>query len=86
MAYDISLPLTYEKYKEISSDSCELWYKRAWSNQALEIKAKLNMALKGYEAIEIFNRNGVYIQEIRHRTVYENVETHHQAKPRMISN
>ena len=44
------------------------------------------MNLKGYEAIELFNRYGVYIQEIGHRTVYETVETCSDTKPRIISN
>ena len=44
------------------------------------------MNLKGYETIELFNRYGVYIQEIGHRTVYETVENHLKTQPRMMSN
>ena len=76
MTYDISLPPTYEKYSDISSATCEFGYKTAWSYPALEIKAKLNSNLNGYETIEPFSRYGVYIQEIgyRHRTVYNNIK------------
>ena len=86
MTYDISLPPTYEKYKEISSATCDFGYKTAWSYPALEIKAKLNRNLNGYETIEPFSRYGVYIQEIGHRTVYGTAETHHQTKPGMTGN
>ena len=86
MTYDISLPPTYEKYKEISKNLCKFGYETAWSYPALEIKAKLNRTLNGYETLEPFSRYGVYIQEIGHRTVYGTAETHHQTKPGMTGN
>ena len=86
MTYDISFPPIYERYKEISKTSVSFEYKSAWSLPALEIKATLNRNLNGYETIEPFSRYGVYIQELKHRTVYSTAETHFQTKPGIVGN
>ena len=86
MTYDISYQPDYEKYKNINSQTCKFEYKTAWSYPALEIKAKLNRTLNGYETLEPFSRYGVYIQELKHRTVYSTAETHFESKPGIVGN
>ena len=86
MKYDISFPDTYERYYFVSSENYLFTYESAWSYPALEIKAKLDRTLNGYETLEPFSRYGVYIQEINHRTVYGTAETHFQTKPGIVGN
>ena len=82
LKYDISYPPTYERYKEIRNENLEFRYKSVFSYPALELKAKLNRTLNGYETIEPFSRYGVYIQElVSHRYIYGQGETHHETKP-----
>ena len=86
MKYDISFPDTYERYYDVSENQYEFSFESAWSYPALELKAKLDRTLNGYETIEPFSRYGVYIQELEHRTVYGTAETHFQTKPGIVGN
>ena len=87
MKYDISFKEgDYERYSFVSQNKYNFTYISAWSYPALEIKAKLDRKLNGYETMEPFSRYGVYIQEIMHRTVYGTSETHFETKPGIVGN
>ena len=85
MKYDISYPPTYERYYQVNTTTYNFKYQSAWSFPAIEIKAKLNRTLNGYETMEPFSRYGVYIQEINHRTVWGTAETHQQTSPGIVA-
>ena len=85
LKYDISYKEgDYERYLFVSQDKYNFTYISAFSYPALEIKAKLNRTLNGYETMEPFSRYGVYIQELMHRTVYGTSETHFETKPGIV--
>jgi len=86
MKYDISYPPKYERYYKVSQDSYTFSFTSAWSYPALEIRAKLDRALNGYETMEPFSRYGVYIQELNHRTVYGFLESHQETSPGLVAN
>ena len=86
LKYDISFPPTYERYYFVSNEKKTFSSITAWSYPALEIRAKLNRTLNGYETLEPFSRYGVYIQELNHRTVYGYLESHQEKNPGLVAN
>lgn len=84
MKYDISSPPDYERYTKVTEENYIFTFQSAWSFPALQIRAKLNRTLNGYETMEPFSRYGVYIQELNHRTVWGTLESHQQTGPGLV--